>query len=88
VSAAIKKVASLDGWPLLAVFAVLGLIAYFAISLVLQLVSWLLRVVMSLEPLVSIVGALAVLVWVWFALQEARTWRHNDWRATSISERD
>jgi hypothetical protein len=88
VNAAIAKVASLSGWPLLAVFAGLGLISYFAISLVLHLVTWLFELVMSLQPLVSIVGALAVLAWVWFALQEARTWRNNDWRATSVAERD
>jgi hypothetical protein len=88
MSAVTKKIVSLGGWQLAAVFAVLGVATYFAISLVLQLLSWLVHLIMWLQPLVSIVGALAILVWAWFALQEARVWRNNDWRATSVVERD
>jgi hypothetical protein len=88
MSAVTRKLVSLSGWQLLGVFAVVGLASYFAISLVLQLLSWLVHLIMWLQPLVSIVGALAILVWAWFALQEARVWRNNDWRATSVVERD
>lgn len=88
MSAVTKKIASLGGWQLVVVFAVLGLASYFAISLVLQLLSWLVHLVMWLQPLVSVVGALAIIAWAWFALQEARVWRNNDWRARSVVERD
>jgi uncharacterized membrane protein YpjA len=83
VSAVLAKFVSLRGWGLAGALAALGLVSYFLISLVLQLLTWAVQALMWLQPLVSIVGAISVIGIALLARQEARTWRMPDWRSTS-----
>jgi hypothetical protein len=81
VTAATEKLATLRGWQLVLVLAALGLVSYFAVSLVL----WLLT---AMQPFVSIAAALAAFGWGWLVVQRTRRWQHVDWRSRSLLERD
>jgi hypothetical protein len=63
------RLASLSGWRLVVVLAVLGVASYFAISMVLRLLA-------SLIPLLSIAGAVAVVGWALFAGQHEQKQRN------------
>ncbi|HXH97533.1 MAG TPA: hypothetical protein VNH40_10020 [Gaiellaceae bacterium] len=80
MSAVTDKLATLRGWQLALALAVLGLVSYFVVSFVIWLLS-------TMQPFVSIAAALAAVGWGWLVVQRARRWQQVDWRARSVLER-